>query len=61
MKRMLKFLVLFVLVAAGVNAIIESQRECGCDEDCWCKNPVLTNFRWIIPAGHKGPWSREEA
>jgi len=24
---------------------------CGCRPDCWCKKPVLSTFRWAIPAG----------
>ena len=60
MKRLFKFLVLSTVLAAVVNAVIESQRECGCDEDCWCKQPGLQHFRWVVPVGHKGPWSRGE-
>ena len=23
--------------------------RCGCAEACWCKQPVLTLFRWVTP------------
>ena len=25
----------------------------GCDEDCWCKRPGLSLFRWVLPRWHK--------
>ena len=26
---------------------------CECQEDCWCKRPGLSLFRWVFPLGHK--------
>jgi hypothetical protein len=26
--------------------------ECNCYEDCWCKRPGLSLFRWVFPIGH---------
>ena len=54
MKRSLLLLAGFLLGAALVNARIDATRECGCAPDCWCKQPGLRHFRWVLPAGHKG-------
>jgi hypothetical protein len=24
-----------------------------CQEDCWCRRPGLSLFRWVFPLGHK--------
>jgi hypothetical protein len=26
---------------------------CECHEDCWCKRPGLSLFRWVFPLAHK--------
>jgi len=26
---------------------------CACHEDCWCKRPGLSAFRWVFPFRHK--------
>lgn len=31
-------------------------RECGCAEDCWCRRPGLSLFRWVFPRGHQSSW-----
>lgn len=28
---------------------------CECQDDCWCKKPGLSLFRWVLPLGHKLP------
>jgi hypothetical protein len=28
--------------------------QCGCAADCWCRQPVLSTFRWVFPYGHRG-------
>jgi len=33
----------------GVGAV-----ECDCAPSCWCKEPVLSTFRWVFPFGHQG-------
>jgi hypothetical protein len=25
---------------------------CECRDDCWCKRPGLSLFRWVFPVGH---------
>ncbi|MPZ70655.1 MAG: hypothetical protein GEU71_14170 [Actinobacteria bacterium] len=42
----------FVLGLAVVNAAIDSTRECGCQPECWCKQPGLRHFRWVLPFRH---------
>ena len=27
-------------------------KKCGCAQDCWCKRPVLSTFRWVFPYRH---------
>ena len=51
MKRALVLLVALVVV----NRVIETVQDCPCPKDCWCRNPLLKNFRWIVPPPfHKG-------
>lgn len=52
MRKMFK-LALTLGFLAGVNALVEANRECQCEDDCWCKQPGLRQFRWLIPMGHK--------
>ena len=51
----------YVLVAAG-NRVAEhfGARTCGCAQDCWCKRPGLSLFRWVFPWGHRSGHSAEE-
>ena len=44
---------LLLALAAGVNAAIDSVRECQCEPSCWCKTSWGRHFRWLIPVGHK--------
>ena len=30
--------------AAGVQRL-----QCACEDDCWCKKPGLSMFRWLVP------------
>jgi hypothetical protein len=44
----------------AIAAVIGHAREragaitCGCSEDCWCKRPGLSIFRWVFPFRHTG-------
>lgn len=49
----MKKLLLLIAGLVAVNLYIDSQRQCPCDEDCWCKTSVGRYFRWVIPYGHK--------
>ncbi len=44
--------VLFALIGRFVEGM--GAVQCGCRADCWCKKPVLSTFRWVFPAGHRG-------
>jgi hypothetical protein len=42
----------------GIALIAHTQERrgaitCVCSEDCWCKRPGLSLFRWVFPFGHK--------
>jgi hypothetical protein len=41
-----------VLGLAVVNSVIDSTKECGCQPECWCKQPGLRHFRWVLPLRH---------
>ena len=45
------------LMAAIWGLIRESSGsiQCECLEDCWCKKPGLSLFRWVLPVGHSLP------
>ena len=44
-------------ICHGVIAGVEGMGavRCGCAADCWCKRPILSTFRWVLPWGHRGP------
>ena len=34
---------------------------CDCYQDCWCRKPGLSIFRWVLPRYHHNPgWTVEE-
>lgn len=50
----------YLLLAVG-NKVAEAAgaRRCGCGEDCWCRRPGLSLFRWVFPWGHRGSHAHE--
>jgi hypothetical protein len=44
------------LLFAVIGRFVEGMGavECGCAEDCWCKRPGLSVFRWVFPYRHRG-------
>jgi hypothetical protein len=43
-------------VAAALISHSQERRgaiRCECREDCWCKRPGLSLFRWVFPFGHE--------
>ncbi|HYY73660.1 MAG TPA: hypothetical protein VE662_02465 [Solirubrobacterales bacterium] len=43
-------------VGAALIAHAQERRgaiTCECREDCWCKRPGLSLFRWVFPFRHK--------
>lgn len=44
----------YLLLAIGNKAAEAAGAiKCGCAEDCWCKRPGLSLFRWVFPWGHR--------
>ena len=56
MRRLLGKLVSLYLLFAAIGRFVEAMDavSCECAADCWCKQPVLSMFRWVFPVGHKG-------
>jgi hypothetical protein len=46
------YLVLALVGRAGEAAGVYT---CECYEDCWCKKPGLSLFRWVFPRFHHFP------
>lgn len=63
MKRVILLLGLAYLGLAVWTRLMEAagRFECGCSDDCWCKKPVLSLFRWVVPRFHKGETRSFEA
>ena len=57
MKRMVMSLAIGYVVLALIGRVQEAVglRSCGCYEDCWCKRPGLSLFRWVFPRFHHTP------
>ena len=58
MKRALA-LAAGVYITAGLVGLLRERLgmvACGCADDCWCKRPGLSVFRWVFPRGHKSRW-----
>jgi hypothetical protein len=57
MKRVVGGLVRLYLFFALIGRFVEGMGvvRCGCLDDCWCKRPVLSAFRWVFPWGHHLP------
>ena len=51
----------YVLLAVG-NKVAEAAGaiRCGCAEECWCRRPGASLFRWVFPWGHTGGHGGEE-
>ena len=64
MKRIVLAVIGLYLVTAVVSRLAEStgawNRQCGRHDDCWCKKPGLTLFRWVTPRRAHHTWTAEE-
>jgi len=51
----------YLLLAIG-NKVAEAAgiRRCGCADDCWCRRPVLSLFRWVFPWPHRSRHTADE-
>ena len=47
------YYLLFALIGKFVEGM--GAVRCGCLDDCWCKRPVLSAFRWVFPWAHHVP------
>jgi hypothetical protein len=54
-KRIVSRLLGLYLLFAVIGRFVEQMgaAECGCSSECWCKQPVLSIFRWVFPYGHR--------
>lgn len=57
MKRASMSLAAVYMLFAVVGRFVEGMGavECGCADDCCCKSPVLSTFRWVFPWRHSCP------
>jgi hypothetical protein len=55
MRRSLLLLGALYIAAAAIGHARERGGAivCGCHEDCWCKRPGLSAFRWVFPFRHR--------
>jgi len=54
MGRLLRYAATFYLGAAVMGRVMEKQGaiRCECRDDCWCKQPGVSLFRWVFPYKH---------
>ncbi len=54
-KRLLLLFGAMLLLAGIASRALEARGlyRCPCADDCWCKRPVLSVFRWVVPRWHK--------
>ena len=53
MKKTMFLPAAIITLLAVLNAVVDSKKKCGCPPECWCQQPVLRHFRWILPVGHR--------
>ncbi len=45
---------LYVCAALGTRTAEKAgMHRCGCSPSCWCRRPILSAFRWVMPIGHR--------
>jgi hypothetical protein len=56
MKRALGWALGVYVLFAVIGRFVEGMGavRCGCSEQCWCRVPGLSVFRWVFPFGHRG-------
>jgi hypothetical protein len=56
MKRAVTWGLGLYVLCALVGRFVEERLDvvrCRCSEDCWCRRPGLSTFRWVFPLGHR--------
>jgi hypothetical protein len=55
MMRAVKVALGLYLLFALIGRFVEGMGAvcCNCSENCWCKSPGLSLFRWVFPYGHR--------
>ena len=59
LARLLGLFLLFAVIGRYVEGL--GAVRCGCSSECWCKKPVLSTFRWVVPYGHVGSAEEKQA
>ena len=54
-RRLIGGLLGLYIATALIGRLLEAtgRVRCGCADDCWCKKPVLSTFRWVFPWRHQ--------
>lgn len=54
-RRVLVGLTGLYLLLAVIGRFVEGLGAvtCECAQDCWCRRPGLSLFRWVFPRGHR--------
>lgn len=54
MRRRIAIPVLIYLTAALGTRAAEAAglQRCHCSSVCWCRKPLLSALRWVLPVGH---------
>ena len=62
MRRMVGLVVGAYLLVALANRIAERMgaMTCGCADDCWCRRPGLSLFRWVFPWRHRSAHTADQ-
>ncbi|MCK9826051.1 hypothetical protein NOCD_21390 [Nocardioides cavernae] len=55
MKRSIVIaLTLYLTAAVGTRAAeAAGLQRCHCSAACWCRKPMASAFRWVLPVGHR--------
>jgi hypothetical protein len=55
MKRAMTWALGLYLLGALVGRFVENMGvvRCRCSGGCWCRQPLLSAFRWVFPYGHR--------
>jgi hypothetical protein len=53
-RRIIIPVTLYLTAALGSRAAEAAGfQQCHCSAACWCRKPLLSAFRWVLPIGHR--------